>query len=175
MDARGKSPWECQFIKPRIIPGLFFAKKVAHLWVYTPVYTPFIHPRAGYKYTPYSSLERVIEDNKDLYYIKLKEAQTEDNGSSVGLESWVTFFLDCLVKQKNSLKKKIEKEHILKSLPKLSEQILILLKEHNKLSVGEIVKLTGANRNTVKSHIFSLVEGGEINKGGRGKGTYYFI
>ena len=130
--------------------------------------------RAGYEYTPYSSLERVIEDNKDLYYIKLRKAQTEDEDSSTGLESWVTFFLDCLVKQKNSLKKKVDKENILKSLPKLSEQVLILLKEHEKLSVGEIVKLTGANRNTVKSHVFSLVEDGQINKGGQGKGTYYF-
>ena len=131
--------------------------------------------RAGYDYVPYSSLERVIEENKDLYYLKLREAQTENYDSSKGLISWVTFFLNCLAKQKNSLKKKVEKEKILKSLPKLSEQILILLKEHEKLSVSEIVKLTGANRNTVKSHVFSLVENEEINKGGKGKGTYYHI
>ncbi len=131
--------------------------------------------RAGYDYTPYSSLERVIEENKDLYYLKLREAQTENEESADGLISWITFFLECLVKQKNSLKRKVEKEKILKSLPKLSEKILILLKEHEKLSVSDIVKLTGANRNTVKSHVFSLVEDNEIQKGGQGKGTYYFL
>ena len=131
--------------------------------------------RTGYDYTPYSSLERVIEENKDFYYLKLREAQTEDSDSNQGLTNWVIFFLECLVKQKNSLKRKVEKEKILKSLPKLSEQILILLKDHEKLSVSDFVKLTGANRNTIKSHIFNLVDGGEIKKGGTGKGTYYFI
>lgn len=131
--------------------------------------------RTGYDYTPYSSLERVIEDNKDLYYLQLRAAQTEDNNLSKGLSSWITFFLECLVKQKNSLKRKVEKEKILKDMPKLSEQILILLKDHEKLSVGEIAKLTGANRNTVKSHVYTLMEDNEINKGGQGKGTYYFL
>ena len=131
--------------------------------------------RANYDYTPYSSLERVIEENKDFYYLKLREAQTEGADSNTGLASWITFFLECLVKQKESLKRKVERENILKSLPKLSEQILILLKEHEKLSTGELVKLTGANRNTVKSHIYSLVENNDVQKAGQGKGTYYFI
>ncbi len=131
--------------------------------------------RTGYDYTPYSSLERVIEENKDFYYLKLREAQTENTDSNQGLTNWVIFFLECLVKQKNSLKRKVEKEKILKSLPKLSEQILILLKDHEKLSVSDFVKLTGANRNTIKSHLFNLVDDGEIQKGGVGKGTYYFI
>lgn len=130
--------------------------------------------RADYDYTPYSSLERVIEENKDLYYLRLREAQTENSDSSQGLKNWITFFLECLVKQKNSLKRKVEKEKILKSLPKLSEQILTLLKEHEKLSISDFVKLTGANRNTIKSHVFNLVEDNEIQKGGKGKGTYYF-
>jgi len=131
--------------------------------------------RAGYDYIPYSSLERVIEENKDLYYLKLREAQTEDEDKSIGLLNWITFFLECLIKQKNTLKRKVEKEKILKTLPKLSEDILILLKEHGNLSVGDRAKLTQANRNTVKSHVFSLLEDEQIKKAGQGKGTYYFI
>lgn len=131
--------------------------------------------KSGYDYTVYSSLERVIEDNKDLYYLKLREAQTEDKESSKGLVSWITFFLECLIEQKNSLKRKVENEKILKGLPKLSETILLLLKEHEKLSVGDIAKLTNANRNTIKSHVFSLFESNKIQKAGKGKGTYYFL
>jgi Fic family protein len=130
---------------------------------------------AEYDYIPYSSLERVIEDNKDLYYLNLRQAQTEIDDQSKGLEVWVTFFLECLIKQKNSLKIKVEKEKILASLPKLSEDILILLKDNEKLSIGELTKLTNANRNTVKSHVFSLLKDGKIQKGGQGRGTYYFI
>lgn len=131
--------------------------------------------KAGYEYTPYSSLERVIEDNKDFYYLKLREAQTEEGEETKGLEAWTIFFLECLEKQKNSLQKKVEKEKLLDTLPKLSEDIILVLKEHEKLSVGEIAKLTEANRNTVKAHVFSLVEEGKIQKAGKGKGTYYYI
>ena len=49
------------------------------------------------------------------------------------------------------------------------KQILILLKDHEKLSVSDFVKLTGANRNTIKSHLFNLVDDGEIYKGRTGK------
>lgn len=139
------------------------------------ILTSLLLLRAGYDYIPYSSLERVIEENKDFYYLKLREAQSEESDSSEGLGNWITFFLECLVKQKNSLKRKVEKENLLRELPKLSEQILVLLKEHDKLSVGDIVKLTGANRNTIKSHLSSLTEKKEINRGGQGKGTYYFL
>ena len=69
----------------------------------------------------------------------------------------------------------IEKEKALISLPKLSEQIMFSLKEHGKLSLSEIVKLVGANRNTVKSHLFKLIEVKQIKKEGIGKGTVYYI
>ena len=48
--------------------------------------------KAEYEYTPYSSLERIIEVNKDLYYLKLKEAQAEEGKGTKGLEAWIIFF-----------------------------------------------------------------------------------
>lgn len=131
--------------------------------------------KTGYEYTPYSSLERIIEDNKDFYYLKLREAQTEELKNTKDLEAWIIFFLECLVKQKNSLKMKVEKENLLNTLPKLSEDIISILKQYDKLSMGEIVKLTGANRNTVKSHVFNLVKAHKIKQAGKGKGTFYYI
>lgn len=77
--------------------------------------------------------------------------------------------------QKNVLSKKLENEKTLLALPKLSEQIMIALKEHGKLSVAEIVKLTQANRNTVKVHLSKLVFEKQIQKEGVGKGTVYYI
>jgi hypothetical protein len=49
------------------------------------------------------------------------------------------------------------------------------LKDHGKLSVGEIVKLTEANRNTVKLHLTKLILKNEIKKVGVGKGTFYYL
>ena len=131
--------------------------------------------KSNYDYVPYSSMERVIEDNKDKYYLTLRGAQTESGDSSVLLVKWIEFFLDCLVTQKNVLSRKLEKEKTLLALPKLSEQIIVALKEHGKLSLSEIVKLTQANRNTLKVHLSKLVFEKQIQKEGVGKGTVYYI
>lgn len=131
--------------------------------------------RLGYDYVPFSSMERVIEENKDQYYLALRSAQTEAPKKSDELVSWITFFLTCMSKQKNTLVSKLKKEKSLMSLPKLSEQIIIALKDHGKLSLAEIVKLTGANRNTVKAHLFRLVDANQIQKEGKAKGTRYFV
>ncbi|MBI2519760.1 MAG: Fic family protein [Bdellovibrio sp.] len=131
--------------------------------------------KANYDYVPYSSMERVIEENKDKYYLCLRGAQTEPHDSSDQLVKWIEFFLDCLVTQKNVLSRKLENEKTLLTLPKLSEQIIIALKEHGKLSLSEVVKLTLANRNTVKAHLSKLVLGKKIQKEGIGKGTVYYI
>ena len=120
-------------------------------------------------------MERVIEENKDKYYLYLRAAQTEEDNSSVQLVKWIEFFLECLCKQKNTLIKKLEKEKALISLPKLSEQIILTLKNHGKLSLSEIVKVVGANRNTVKAHLFKLIEIKQLRKEGTGKGTVYYI
>lgn len=131
--------------------------------------------KSNYDYVPYSSMERVIEENKDKYYLSLRGAQTETLDSSVQLVKWIEFFLDCLVTQKNVLSRKLEKEKTLLALPKLSEQIILALKDHGKLSLSEIVKLISANRNTVKVHLFKLVFEKQIQKEGVGKGTVYYI
>lgn len=59
------------------------------------------------------------------------------------------------------------------SLPPLSLEILELAKEHGRLTNAQIVKLTGANRNTVKKHIQALVSANHLNQHGTGKGTWY--
>lgn len=139
------------------------------------VLTSLLLLRAGYDYIPYSSLEKIIEENKDFYYAKLRKAQVESKKSSEGLESWIVFFLECLVKQKNALRHRIENEKIIGDLSKVSKQILVLLREHEMLSVGEISRLLGTSRNTIKSHVFSLVNHQQIKKHGTGRGTYYTL
>jgi predicted HTH transcriptional regulator len=47
------------------------------------------------------------------------------------------------------------------------------VKERGRITIGEIVNLTGANRNTVKKHLAVLVEAGHLSQHGTGKGTWY--
>jgi Fic family protein len=130
--------------------------------------------RAGYAYVPYGSLESVIENSKDGYYLGLRQTQRTIRSPKPNWQPWVTYFLRAMQQQKRRLEKKIERERlILSSLPELSLQILDAVKERGRVTIGEIVTLTGANRNTVKKHLATLVDARHIAQHGTGKGTWY--
>ena len=130
--------------------------------------------RSGYAYVPYSSLESVIEQTKENYYIALRRTQGTIRSDAPEWEPWVIYFLRALQQQKRRLEKKIEREHIvIDTLPELSVQILELAKEQGKITIGQIVKITGANRNTIKKHLQTLVSANHLAQHGTGKGTWY--
>jgi Fic family protein len=88
------------------------------------VLTTLLLLKEGYTYVPYSSLERVIEDNKDAYYLALRRAQATLDKNETELAEWITFFLECLATQKNALQKKVDQERLMASLSPLSAQLL---------------------------------------------------
>lgn len=127
----------------------------------------------GYSYVPYSSHEKIIEENKVNYYKALQLTQLTLRSDSQNYTPWLLFFLTCLHQQKNVLALKLEKEKMIQSLPKAAEEILVLLESHGKLSISELEKLTGLNRNTLKSHLRQLVAHRRILQHGERKGGYY--
>jgi predicted HTH transcriptional regulator len=78
-----------------------------------------------------------------------------------------------LVKQKNHLKEKIERESRAREMPELSEKILHLARRHGRISIAFISKALEANRNTVKKHVRQLFKSGRLVRHGKGRGTYY--
>jgi Fic family protein len=131
--------------------------------------------KEGYQYVPYSSLESVIERNKDNYYLALRRAQGTFESGRPEYGLWILFFLDALDTQKEMLARKIEREKAIVKLPKLSRQILELVKDHGELSISEIKSITRANRNTIKIKLRELVDQRRLVSQGRGKGTRYTI
>jgi len=129
--------------------------------------------RAGYSYVPYSSLERIVEDNKDQYYTALRRAQATLDGDESQLIDWLGFFIRCLMRQKEVLERKIERERLIPALAPLSEKLLSIVRERGRVTVREAAVLTGANRNTIKDHLRRLVDGGRLTRRGRGKGSWY--
>jgi DeoR/GlpR family transcriptional regulator of sugar metabolism len=57
----------------------------------------------------------------------------------------------------------------------LAVQILDQAREHGRVSIGEIIKLTGASRNTLKQHFRQLVEKGHLTRHGGGRSTWYTL
>lgn len=132
--------------------------------------------QAGYAYVPYSSLESVIEQSKEGYYLALRQTQATLRTDSPDWQPWILFFLRALQQQVKRLAKKIEREKlVLSRLPELSVQILDHAREHGRVSIGGMVKLTGANRNTLKEHFRALVHNGHLAMHGRGRGAWYSL
>ena len=129
---------------------------------------------SGYAYVPYSSLESVIELNKEAYYLALRQTQGSIRTDAPNWQPWLVFFLRSLAEQVRRLEKKIEREKIvLAALPDLSLQIVEFVREHGRITIGEAIKLTGVSRNTLKQHFRNLVERGHLNQQGGGRGVWY--
>jgi Fic family protein len=142
------------------------------------ILTTLLLLRSGYSYVPYASLESVVEDNKDFYYKALRRTQTTLKTDTSDWEPWLGFFLRCLKKQKANLSEKIAKEKIkgdTTKLPTLSVQIMALFKKHERLTIGEMVDYTGANRNTLKVRLRELIQSGHIYRYGKGRATWYNV
>ncbi|MCE3255600.1 MAG: Bacterial regulatory protein AsnC family [Rickettsiaceae bacterium] len=132
--------------------------------------------KLDYSYVQYSSLESIIEDNKDLYYKNLRDCQITLDSKKPKFENWILFFLKSLKKQKDNLEKKVKAEKILQeNFHPLHLEILKILKNHDRLSVSEIQNLSGANRNTLKVKLRELVEMKKIRAFGKGRGVAYAL
>jgi len=130
----------------------------------------------GYAYVPYSSLESVVENNKEGYYLALRKTQGTLKEENPDWQPWIIFFLNALKQQKHKLEIKVEREKLLLGqLPELSLKILELTKSRGRLTISDVVVLTNANRNTIKKHLENLVETNQLVKHGKGKGTWYAL
>jgi Fic family protein len=138
------------------------------------VLTTLLLLQAGYAYVPYSSLESVIEQSKEAYYLALRQTQGTIRTDAPNWQPWLAFFLQSLAEQVRRLEKKVEREKlVLAALPELSLQIVEFAREHGRVTIGEAIKLTGASRNTLKQHFRALVERGHLNQHGSGRGVWY--
>ncbi|MGH8561310.1 MAG: Fic family protein, partial [Nevskiales bacterium] len=138
------------------------------------VLTTLLLMQAGYGYVPYSSLESVIEQNKEAYYLALRQTQGTIRTGTPDWQPWLLFFLRALAQQVRRLQKKIEREKIvLAALPELALRIVEFAREHGRVTMGNAIKLTGASRNTLKQHLRALVERGHLKQRGSGRGVWY--
>lgn len=138
------------------------------------VLTTLLLLQAGYAYVPYSSLESVIEQNKEAYYLALRQTQGTIRTEAPNWQPWLVFFLRSLAEQMRRLHKKIEREKlVLAPLPELSLQIVEFAREHGRVTMGDVIRLTGASRNTLKQHFRALAEQGHLRQQGSGRGVWY--
>jgi Fic family protein len=140
------------------------------------LFTTLLMMKCGYQYVPYSSLESVIEANKESYYLALQKTQKSWLNHQPDWTPWLLFFLRSLQRQKHHLELKISREKILrKDLSNLSKHVLELLSSHGRLGIREMEVLTQANRNTLKKTLSALVHSHQIVMHGKGKASWYSL
>lgn len=140
------------------------------------ILTTLLLLQAGYAYLPYSSLESVIEQSKEGYYLALRQTQGSIRSEAPNWQPWLTFFLRALQQQMKRLAAKVEREKlVLPSLPELSLRILDHAREHGRVSAGDMIRLTGASRNTLKQQFRQLVDNGHLVRHGGGRTTWYTL
>ena len=138
------------------------------------VLTTLLLLQAGYAYVPYSSLESVVEQSKEAYYLALRKTQGTIRTESPNWQPWLVFFLRSLAEQVRRLELKVEREKIvLAAMPELQLQIIEFAREHGRVTIGEAIKLTQASRNTLKQHFRRLAKHGMLNQHGSGRGVWY--
>lgn len=137
------------------------------------IITTLLLLRAGYLYVPYSSLEHIIEENKDGYYLSLRRAQSTLDTDKSYISEWIIFFLRSLKRQADVLAVKLDTEQNLLSIPSLSQAILQASRERGTIAIRDMVNITGASRNTIKAHVQNLVRKKLLFREGRGKGAWY--
>ena len=138
------------------------------------ILTALLLLRCGYAYTPYSSLESVIEQNKESYYLALHQTQGTLKTGSPDWQPWLLFFLRSLQQQVQRLKKKVERERLLlAAMPELAMQIVEQARQHGRVTLKDMHLLTQASRNTLKEHFRRLTANGQLEMLGKGRGVWY--
>lgn len=138
------------------------------------VLTTLLLLKANYPYVPYSSLENIIEQNKEGYYLGLRRTQGTLEDSKPNWSPWIRFFLSSLQLQKKRLSSKININEEWSTLPRESLIIMEYVQEKGRITMKEAkVIINDVSHSTLKNRIADLVKNGFLSQQGKGRGTWY--
>ena len=131
-----------------------------------------------YKWFRYTSHEKVIEDNKEAYYVSLRKTQETLDCENVDYDPWVIFFLQAVVKQTTFLEEQLINFEGDKSKVNLignEAKVYGFLLKHGESPSSAILRNMDISKDGLKKLLKRLVDKGIIQKVGLGIGTRYRI
>ncbi|MCB9982989.1 MAG: Fic family protein [Rhodospirillales bacterium] len=132
--------------------------------------------KSGYTYAPYASLTPIMEGRAEELCVALKNNQESLEAGTPDWDAWLAYFFGMLQDQKETLHERLyAKEVELCGLSDLSVKIMALFKEHKRLQMKEIIKLTNGRRATIKLRLQELADGRYLVRHGAGRGTWYAL
>jgi Fic family protein len=138
------------------------------------ILTTLLLLQAGYAYVPFSSMESVIENSKESYYLALRQTQSTLHSGEINWQPWLLFFLRALQQQKRRLAAKVEREKAaLSSLSELGVHIMDYVQAHGRVSTSDMMREHAASPNTTKATFANLVKKGLLVRHGAGRAIWY--
>ena len=129
--------------------------------------------KKDYAYASYVSHEKLIEDNKENYYIALRRSQKSFGTEKEDITPWLDFFLTMLLKQSEMALELMESEQIEKLLSPKQLAVWEYIQSVTEATPSEIAEKTGVARPTVNQALTRLLKVERIEKIGAGRGTRY--
>jgi len=140
------------------------------------ILTTLLLLQAGYAYVPYSSLESVIENSKEGYYLAMRQTQGSIRTETPNWQPWITFFMRAMQQQKRRLAVKVEREkNAMAVLPELAVKILDYVRDNGRVTTRDMVREAEASPNTLKAIFTALVKKGLLVRHGGGRSTWYAL
>ncbi len=131
--------------------------------------------RHEYIWAQYTSHEKVIEDNKENYYVCLRETQSTFQSDTTIYGKWINFFLKVVSIQAAFLNGKIIKDSPVTVMNDNEKSVYKIIETANECRISYILENTQMSRDGLKDLLKRLVKKGLIKQQGRGRGTTYLI
>ncbi len=129
--------------------------------------------KAGYVYMPYVSHEKIVEDNKNDYYLALMKSQKTFGKKHEDIFPWLTFFLDILLKQSEMAIALVENEDVEKLLSPKQLSIWNYMQKVEEAAPLEISRKTKIGKPTVVQALNRLMKLKKGERLGMGRATRY--
>lgn len=136
--------------------------------------TTWLLLRSDYNWAQYSSHEKIIEDNKNHYYINLRDTQ-QTLSKDPQFDKWLSFFLMTLNKQANFLQRSLKQESPRSELNANEAKIYDVIKEHGLVTPAFLLEHVVMTADGLKSLLQRLAQRGLIEAIGEKRGRKYKV
>lgn len=131
--------------------------------------------KTGFDFVSYVSHDKLIEDNKDAYYLALSQAQKTLKDDEPNIAPWLLFFLEVIRDQAKMAVELNQKERIEVLLSKKQLAVWHFILEHRETTPKVIREALNMPTVTVLQVLNKLLDMKKIERLGAGRSTRYRI
>jgi Fic family protein len=127
-----------------------------------------------YKWAQYTSHEKVIEENKEGYYVSLRVTQSTFH-EKAQYNDWISYFLKVLTVQTDFLNSKSIHKTPASVMNKNEKKVYAIIEAEEECTISFILDNVEMSRAGLKDLLKRFIEKGIIKKQGQGRGTTYVL